>query len=123
MLKLNTALLAFVTLAAAPVAAQDAKPSEDQQTVETALFASAEPIEETKLAKITGREDVNQVIQSDQQNNVGSNSVGDNSETGTITIRDNAFANLNGFTILNANTGNNVAINSSIQVNVALPSQ
>ena len=123
MLKLNTALLAFVTLAAAPVAAQDAKPSEDQQTVETALFASAEPIEETKLAKIAGREDVNQVIQSDQQNNVGSNSVGDNSETGTITIRDNAFANLNGFTILNANTGNNVAINSSIQVNVALPSQ
>ena len=123
MLKLNTALLAFVTLAAAPVAAQDAKPSEDQQTVETALFASAEPIEETKLAKITGREDVNQVIQSDQQNNVGSNSVGDNSETGTITIRDNAFANLNGFTILNANTGNNVAINSSIQVNVALSSQ
>ena len=123
MLKLNTALLAFVTLTAAPVAAQDAKPSEDQQTVETALFASAEPIEETKLAKIAGREDVNQVIQSDQQNNVGSNSVGDNSETGTITIRDNAFANLNGFTILNANTGNNVAINSSIQVNVALPSQ
>ena len=87
------------------------------------MFASAEPIEETKLAKITGREDVNQVIQSDQQNNVGSNSVGDNSETGTITIRDNAFANLNGFTILNANTGNNVAINSSIQVNVALSSQ
>ncbi|MEP0189471.1 MAG: hypothetical protein ABJP70_02660 [Erythrobacter sp.] len=123
MLKLNTALLAFVTLAAAPVAAQDAQPSEGQQTAEIAPFASAEPIEETKLAKIAGREDVNQVIQSDQQNNVGSNSVGDNSETGTITLRDNAFANLNGFTILNANTGNNVAINSSIQVNVALPSQ
>lgn len=100
----------------APAMAEDAKPEKK------VVFAEATPIGEKKLAKIAGREDINQLTNADQTNAVESNNVGDNSQTGTISIRDNAFRDMNGLTILNANTGNNVAINASIQVNIALPS-
>ncbi|MEP3052055.1 MAG: hypothetical protein ABJP48_04855 [Erythrobacter sp.] len=118
MLKIHTACALACALIASPAWAEDEKKPE-----ESAPFAAATPIEEGKLAKIAGREDLNQVTQANQQNAVGGNNVGDNSTTGTIDISDNAFSNTTGFTILNANTGNNVAINASIQVNIALPSQ
>ncbi len=112
-ISINCALLCAAV--ASPALAEEAKPADKP------VFAEATPVAEGKLAKIAGREDVNQVTQSDQANSVGNNSVGDNSNTGTIEISDNAFNNMNGMTILNANTGNNVAINAAIQLNIALP--
>ncbi len=106
-----------VVAVASPAMAEDAQPAKK------AVFAEAAPIAEEKLAKIAGREDISQLNNADQKNSVEGNSVGDGSQTGTISIRDNAFRDMNGLTILNANTGNNVAINASIQVNIELPRQ
>lgn len=107
-------------LAASPAVAdeaQDKKPGEKPQ-----VFAKAEPVAEGELAKITGREGASQINAADQNNAVEGNSVGDNSNTGSVTLSGHAFRDMNGFTMVNANTGNNVAINASIQVNIALPS-
>jgi hypothetical protein len=144
MIKLPALCAAFASLVAAPLAAQDAATSPDaapasEQAVSVsasapaetlfadtlvadAPFAEAAPIDEGDLALIAGREDINQLTNAEQNNSVNGNDVGDNSVTGTISLSDQAFANSNGFVILNANTGNNVAINASIQVNIALPS-
>lgn len=123
MLKLYSTIVLGCALVAAPAAAEEVKPAEAAKAEAATPFAEAAPLEETKLAKIAGREDVAQVNEADLRNNVTGNNVGDNSETGDISFRDNAFSNSNGFTIVNANSGNNVAINASIQVNVALPNQ
>jgi hypothetical protein len=51
---------------------------------------------------------------------VADNHIVGNVSTGDVTIDGNAFQSLNGLAIVNANTGNNVAINASLNVNVAL---
>ncbi len=125
MTKISMAFALAAAAVASPALAEDAKPAPAEQSAPAAksVFADATPVDEGKLAKIAGKEDLTQLTNSDQTNSVGGNSVGDNSNTGTISISDNAFNNMNGMTILNANTGNNVAINASIQVNIALPAQ
>ncbi len=125
MTKISMAFALAAAAVASPALAEDAKPAPAEQSTPAAksVFADATPVDEGKLAKIAGKEDLTQLTNSDQTNSVDGNSVGDNSNTGTISISDNAFNNMNGMTILNANTGNNVAINASIQVNIALPAQ
>lgn len=71
------------------------------------------------LAAIAGREDVNQVVNARNVATVASNSVGDNSRTGVVAISDNAFENLSGLSVININTGNNVAVNAAINVNIS----
>ena len=83
-------------------------------------FAAA-PVADEMLGSIAGREDVAQIAQSDQAATVTRNSVGDNSTTGEVRIADNAFQNLSGLSVLSVNTGNNVAINASMNVNISLP--
>ncbi len=125
-LMLGCALIAPPALAeekrAAPVV-EASSPEAQTQAAPAPMFAEANAITDKKLATIAGREDVNQFTQSDQANSVEGNSVGDNSNTGTIVLSDNAFRNINGITILNANTGNNVAINASVQINIAVPAE
>jgi hypothetical protein len=130
MTKFSAALVLASVCAATPVLAEEPVETEvpaalpaTQETSDKSPFAEAEAIAEEKLAKIAGREDVSQLNNSDQANTVSENSVGDNSQTGTVRFEDNAFNNMTGLTIVNANTGNNVAINAAIQVNVALPSE
>lgn len=77
-------------------------------------------IGEDRLQAIAGREDTTQIAQADQFSGVAGNSVGDNSVTGDARIADNAFQNMSGLSILNVNTGNNVAINASMNVNVSI---
>lgn len=77
-------------------------------------------IDEKALGAIAGREDTTQVSQNEQFAGVTDNSVGDNSVTGDARIADNAFQNMSGLSILNVNTGNNVAINASMNVNVSI---
>ena len=81
----------------------------------------AEPmVADTTLGTVAGREDTTQLATASQSAGVARNSVGDNVRTGDATIADNAFQNLSGLSILNVNTGNNVAINAAMNVNIAL---
>lgn len=77
-------------------------------------------IGESELGAIAGREDTAQIARNEQYAGVANNSVGDNAVTGDARISDNAFQNMSGLSILNVNTGNNVAINASMNVNVSI---
>lgn len=81
---------------------------------------AAPPIADGALKEIAGREDTNQAAIANQTAGVAQNSVGDNSRTGDARISDNAFQNLQGLSILNVNTGNNVAINAAMNVTISL---
>ena len=72
------------------------------------------------LQMIAGREDTSQIATASQTAGVSRNSVGDNSTTGDARVSDNAFQNLSGLSILNVNTGNNVAINAAMNVNITI---
>ncbi|UVI38916.1 hypothetical protein [Qipengyuania spongiae] len=87
---------------------------------EASLFGSAETVSETQLRKIAGREDTSQASYAVQTAGVSSNSVGDHVTTGTAEISGQAFQNMSGLSILNVNTGNNVAINAAMNVNVSI---
>ncbi len=77
-------------------------------------------VTEADLDAIAGREDTAQIAQNQQTAGVSKNSVGDNSVTGDARIADNAFQNMSGLSILNVNTGNNVAINAAMSVNISI---
>ena len=99
--------LLILTLLATPAVAQEGP------------FAG-KAVEEETLAATAGREDTNQISTADQVAGVSRNTVGDNSRTGEARISDNAFQNMQGLSILNVNTGNNVAINAAMNVNISL---
>jgi hypothetical protein len=80
----------------------------------------AEAIDDASLGAIAGREDTAQHATAEQTAGVVDNSVGDNVQTGDATIDGAAFQNLSGLSILNVNTGNNVAINAAMNVNIAI---
>ena len=86
---------------------------------ETPFQARAAVGDET-LGAIAGREDTQQAATADQVAGVSRNTVGDNSRTGDARISDSAFQNMQGLSILNVNTGNNVAINAAMNVNISL---
>jgi len=73
------------------------------------------------LGKVAGREDTAKLIaNANQQNTVANNSVTGNSVTGNVAIDGNAFQNLQGMAVISANSGNNVAINSAMNVTINL---
>ncbi|WP_137681739.1 hypothetical protein [Aurantiacibacter suaedae] len=81
---------------------------------------STQAISETALQNVAGREDMHQISQAELAAGVRNNSVGDYAVTGNAQIDGNAFQNMSGLSILNVNTGNNVAINAAMNVNVAI---
>ncbi|MCW2351530.1 hypothetical protein [Sphingobium sp. B12D2B] len=81
---------------------------------------AAPPVDVATLEQVTGRADLNQIAQSEHVAAVSDSSVSGNSVTGAVAIDGNAFQNLSGLAIINANSGNNVAINASMNVNIAL---
>jgi hypothetical protein len=91
---------------AAPAAAQDA-------------FA-APPVAEEALGTIAGRADTSLVARSNQTSVVAENSVGDGVTTGDVRIDAQAFQNLQGLSLLNVNTGNNVSMNSAMNVTISI---
>lgn len=104
-----TAAIAIpAAITAAPAVAQD-RP----------VFA-APVLTETDLRTVAGRQDTTQVATASQTAGVSRNSVGDNAVTGDARIADNAFQNLSGLSVVNVNTGNNVAINAAMNVNIAI---
>ena len=78
------------------------------------------PVADTTLGGIAGRADTSMVARSDQTSAVSDNSVGDNVSTGDVRVDANAFQNLQGLSVLNLNTGNNVSINSAMNVTIAI---
>jgi hypothetical protein len=117
----GTSLLRFLIapyiLIGGPLDAQDKPPAVPAANVE--IFA-ANKVSEADLSAIAGREDLAQLAQAKSQSEVSQNSVGENSRTGNVSIADNAFQNLSGLSVLNLNSGNNVAINASMSVNISL---
>ena len=98
---------------ATPACAQDATPAAATPFAATALSEDA-------LGTVAGREDTNQTALANLNAGVSNNSVGSNSTTGDAKISDNAFQNLSGLSILNINTGNNVAINAAMNVTISI---
>jgi len=102
-----------ILIVAIPAAAQEqAAPSI------AAPFGEATPVATEQLGSIAGQADVAQAVSSQNKAEVSRNSVS-GSVTGTIGLG-NAFQSMNGLSVLSANTGNNVAINSSLNVNIAI---
>ena len=84
-------------------------------------FASSTAMTESELGKVAGREDTGAMTASaTQRNTVANNSVVGTSTTGNVQIDGNAFQNLQGLAVISANSGNNVAINSAMNVVVNL---
>lgn len=88
------------------------------QAMEAPFGAVALP--EDTLASVAGREDSRQISTASQVAGVSQNSVGDHVQTGDAKISGNSFQNMSGLSILNVNTGNNVAINAAMNVNIAI---
>lgn len=85
-----------------------------------APFAASNVMPVTDLATITGRADTAMEIRAQNSSVVSNNMVVGQSETGAIAFDGQAFGNLAGLSLLSANTGNNVSINSSLNLNVAI---
>lgn len=100
---------ATALLLAAPALAESDQP-----------FGSGATLSEGQLSGITGQANLAQDIRVNNTAEVSHNSVVGTSVTGTISFDSQSFQNLNGLSVLSANTGNNVAINSSLNVNVGI---
>lgn len=100
-------------------------PSGSVEALATAPVASVGPFDgsaigETALGRIAGRQDSWQVAQSNNVATVTNNRIGDNSSTGEVRITDNAFQNVSGLAIISINSGNNVAVNAALNVNLSI---
>lgn len=112
---------------ASVVGSANAAPSQPADDPAASGKAGATPfaapaLEDHALGSIAGREDTVQVAQNEQAASVSRSNVGDNSVTGAARIDGSAFQNMNGMSILNINTGNNVAINAAMTVNISIQS-
>lgn len=86
-------------------------------------FTGATVVDEAKLADVTGMADVKVVEQSANVRNTSTlsgNIINGDPTTGTISIDGGSFSGFNGLALVSANTGNNVSINSAMNVNVAI---
>ena len=82
---------------------------------------SVSALDEGELAAVTGREQSALMLANAENTGiVADNEIGDNSITGAVNISDNAFSNTSGISMLNVNTGNASAINSSLNVNIQI---
>jgi opacity protein-like surface antigen len=118
------ALLAIAFSGAAQAAAPE--PAEGTETVAPAPepagpFAGSKVADEEALGRATAREDVSIVNETEHTSSV-TNSTVTGAVNGEINLSDNAFQNATGLTVINANTGNNVAMNASLSVSVVMTS-
>jgi len=105
----NLPIIIAIALAAMPM-----------QASAQSAFGDEVRMDDSVLARMAGREDVGQIAMANQRNDVKDNSVSGNSVTGAVLIDGNAFQNLSGFSVISANSGNNVAINSALNVTISL---
>ena len=117
----SAAALLMATLPAIPAQADTAA------LIDTRTLAALESpfegdglVSDDTLMWIAGKADINQEAVATNTGVVAGNTVGDNAVTGNVVIDNNAFQNLNGLSILSINTGNNVALNAAMNVNISL---
>ena len=112
--------LTMTLLGAGPALAGPTERAVDDaaRTKMQAPFAGSAIASDETLNQATAREDLSVVAESRQTSNVSNNSVNGNSVTGEVRLGDNALQNATGLTIINANSGNNVSMNASINVNI-----
>lgn len=94
-------------------------PGTSAQTVPT----DKTPVADSLLAEARGMADVRVVEQTTtvtSTSTVEGNTINGDFTTGTVTLSNGALENFNGLALFNINTGNNVAINSAMTVNVAI---
>lgn len=113
----GAAAVALMLVTAHPALAQTAAPA---APIDATTPFQAEPLADNVLGNVAGREDTHQSAIANLNAGVSNNSVGSNSTTGDAKISDNAFQNLSGLSILNVNTGNNVAINAAMNVTISI---
>ncbi|WP_380878500.1 hypothetical protein ACFB49_17190 [Sphingomonas sp. DBB INV C78] len=101
-------------------------PGEPVQSVDgpqpASPFAGAAIAEESILASVTGKADMQileQIVNAQNTGTVTGNTINGDFTTGTISIDRESFNSFNGMALFSVNTGNNVSINSSMSVNVA----
>ncbi|ONF95209.1 hypothetical protein [Sphingomonas jeddahensis] len=110
-----------ICCAAAPAGAQNVTPSDPTPTASLDAFSGTPAVADGALAQVAGREDSGtQIAIATQRNTVSGNSVVGRSVTGNVAIDGNAFQNLQGLAVISANSGNNVAINSAMNVTINL---
>lgn len=83
------------------------------------LFATAPIADDATLNAATAREDVSLVAETRQASSVSNSSVS-GVTTSKVELSDSAFQNASGLIVVNANTGNNVAMNGSVNVNIVM---
>lgn len=109
-----------VALLPGALAAQTAPVSVSVPVAAESPFGAATIVGNDALGTVTGQADLAQVVEARNTATVSGNNVSGQSQTGTISFDGSSFRDLNGLSLLSANTGNNVAINSSLNVNVAI---
>jgi hypothetical protein len=125
---LAASMVASIALQTANAQAQTSPAAASQASTVVAQAAdgdqgafAAVAVNDGDLGKTTGREDTGTMIaNATQRNTVANNSVTGNSVTGNVEIDGNAFQNLQGLAVISANSGNNVAINSAMNVTINL---
>lgn len=110
------ALCAGTAAQAQSPAAPPAAPS----PVQSMPFSSDRIASDSVLDRATAREDLSLAAQSQQAATVSRNSVSGTVNNGAVSIAGSAFQNASGLTLINANSGNNVAMNGSINVNIVI---
>jgi hypothetical protein len=113
-------IAALLLLAAAPAAQAQTATVDAPRTAEAGAFSAAKAVPREALETATAREDLSIVAQTQQTSNVSGSSVSGTVTNGAVGVSGSAFQNATGLTIVNANSGNNVAMNGSINVNIVM---
>lgn len=93
------------------------------RTLPETPFAGTPIVDDTTLEAAKGMADIKVIDQTVNAKNtatVTGNIINGDPTTGTISIDGSSFGNFNGMALVTANTGNNVSINSAMNVNVAI---
>lgn len=86
-------------------------------------FAGSSVVDDTTLEAAKGMADIKVIEQTVNARNtatVSGNIINGDPTTGTISFDGSSFGSFNGMALVTANTGNNVSINSAMNVNVAI---
>lgn len=116
---LGLAAITVPAMAAAEPAAPPALASSDT----LAPFKAAPVVSDDVLSGAAAKADlslIDQVAAVHNSSTVADNTITGDFSTGVVSIASDAFSGTTGLTLFNINTGNNVAINASMNVNVAI---
>ncbi|MCB4858173.1 hypothetical protein K7W03_01050 [Sphingobium sp. PNB] len=83
-------------------------------------FGKVPAVDSAALRSAAGMANLEMIATANNSGIVAGNSVNGQSVTGQIAIDGQSFQNMTGLSILTANTGNNVSINTAMNLNVSI---